>query len=192
MVRDILAKWRAGDRSDRASILLPFLIISIGLGVLAWRSYQLSAHMELGLDTLAMQYAGYAADITARRVDSAGRNELSQAAEELQQAERRPEQQREQSKPESPPRAPEKTRPHMGEQRQAEECRRRCAPVGRIRLFAQPPLVDAVILARGTLGEAKTREFYTSSGLVRSTYDPARLVDRVRGTLREKPLMQSN
>src|ERR1700730_17759997 len=92
MVRRILGKLRsvtgAGDRSDRASILLPFLIISIGLGVLAWRSYELSGRLERGVDTLAMQYAGYAADITARRVDAAVSNELAQAAEELQQLER--------------------------------------------------------------------------------------------------------
>jgi len=65
----IVAKLRAiprkGERSDRASILLPFLIISIGLGVLAWRSYVLSARMESGVKTLAMQYAGYTADSTA-------------------------------------------------------------------------------------------------------------------------------
>ena len=75
MLPSFLAKLkgipRTVDRSNRASILLPFLIISIGLGVLAWRSYQLSARMERGVDTLGMQYAGYAADITARRLDAA-------------------------------------------------------------------------------------------------------------------------
>src|SRR5437660_5513044 len=92
MVRRVLAKLRAiplmGDRSDRASIVLPFLIVAVGLGVLAWRSYLLSARMEHGVDTLAMQYAAYAADITAQRVDSAARNELFAAAEEWQQIER--------------------------------------------------------------------------------------------------------
>src|SRR5438445_11684410 len=76
-------------RSIRVSILLPFLIISIGLGVLAWRSYQLSARMERGVDTLGMQYAGYAADITARRLDAAVRSEFFRVSEDWQQVERR-------------------------------------------------------------------------------------------------------
>ena len=93
MLRSFLARLkaipRAGDRSENASILLPFLIISIGLGVLAWRSYQLSARLEAGVNTLAVQYASYAADITARRIDSAVHNEIFKAAEEWQKEERR-------------------------------------------------------------------------------------------------------
>ena len=45
---------RSGERTDRASILLPFLIISIGLGVLAWRSWQLSTRMEKGVKDRSM------------------------------------------------------------------------------------------------------------------------------------------
>src|SRR5437867_4302300 len=93
MLRSFLARLKAiphaGDRPERASILLPFLIISIGLGALAWRSYLLSARLETGVDTLAAQYAGYAADITARRIDSAVHNELFQASDEWQLIERR-------------------------------------------------------------------------------------------------------
>src|SRR5688572_6020973 len=93
MLQDLLAKLRSlshrGVRSDRVSILLPFFIISIGLGVLAWRSYNLSIRMEQGASTLASQYAAYAADITARRVDAAVRVELSRANEQWQQMERR-------------------------------------------------------------------------------------------------------
>src|SRR5438309_12016607 len=93
MLPSFLAKLkgipRTVDRSNRASILLPFLIISIGLGVLAWRSYQLSAQMERGVETLGMQYAGYAADITARRLDTAARGEIFRASEDWQQVERR-------------------------------------------------------------------------------------------------------
>jgi signal transduction histidine kinase len=80
---------RAGGRPDRVSILLPFVIISIGLGVLAWRSYNLSVRTELGAKTLARQYAGYAAEITASRVDAAARAEMALAAEEWQQLEKR-------------------------------------------------------------------------------------------------------
>jgi signal transduction histidine kinase len=94
MVRAFLAKltsalphWRG--RQDRVSILLPFLIISLGLGALAWRSYHLSAKMEESATRLAGQYAGYAAEITARRVDAAAQAEMTRAAEEWQQMERR-------------------------------------------------------------------------------------------------------
>ena len=82
---------RAGDRPDRAaSLLLPVLIIIIGMSVLAWRSYVLSVRTERGTATLAKQYAAYAADITARRVDNAVRNEITRASEDWQQVERRP------------------------------------------------------------------------------------------------------
>src|SRR5436190_5032473 len=81
---------RAGERPERASsILLPLLIITIGMGVLAWRSYVLSVRAERSTATLAMQYAAYAADFTASRVDAAVRNELARASEEWQQVERR-------------------------------------------------------------------------------------------------------
>ena len=79
MVRDFLAKWksspRSGDRTDHVSpILVPFLIVALGLGVLAWRSYVLSERTERGVDTLAMQYAGYAAQISASRIDACRMN----------------------------------------------------------------------------------------------------------------------
>src|SRR5687768_3994590 len=80
---------RAGRRRDRVSILLPFLIISLGLGALAWRSYNLSVRMEQGATALAERYAHYTAEITALRVDAAVLNELSEAADEWQQLERR-------------------------------------------------------------------------------------------------------
>jgi signal transduction histidine kinase len=80
---------RRGGRPDRVRILLPFLLISIGLGVLAWRSYNLSVRTELGAKTLASQYARYASEITASRVDAATRAEMTAVAEEWQQLERR-------------------------------------------------------------------------------------------------------
>src|SRR5204862_521497 len=93
MFRALLAKLRrasaSGERSERASILVPFLIIAAGLGVLAWRSYQLSVRMERGAKTIAMQYAGYAAEITARRVDAAARSELLRAARRVRGARHR-------------------------------------------------------------------------------------------------------
>jgi signal transduction histidine kinase len=80
---------RRGGRPDRVSILLPFLLISIGLGVLAWRSYNLSVRTELGAKALAVQYARYASEITASRIDAAARAEMTMVAEEWQQMERR-------------------------------------------------------------------------------------------------------
>src|SRR5437016_9476970 len=82
---------RAGDRPDRAaSILLPVCIIIVGMSVLAWRSYVLSVRTERGTATLAKQYAAYAADITARRLDAAVRIELAKASDDWQQFERKP------------------------------------------------------------------------------------------------------
>jgi hypothetical protein len=93
MLEALLAKLkprsRGGERSDRASIAVPFLIIAAAVAMLAWRSYQLSLRMERSANTLAVQYAGYAAEITARRVDTAIRAELFRAAEDWQQTERR-------------------------------------------------------------------------------------------------------
>ena len=80
---------RGGERSDRVSIVVPFLIIAAGLAMLAWRSYQLSERMERGANSLAVQYAGYASEITARRVDNAVRGELTHASEAWQAIERR-------------------------------------------------------------------------------------------------------
>src|SRR5258706_9977486 len=82
---------RAGERPDRAaSLLLPGLIIVVGMSVLAWRSYVLSVRTEHGTATLAKQYAAYAADITARRIDATVRGEVQRASDDWQQVERRP------------------------------------------------------------------------------------------------------
>jgi len=178
MLRTLLARLkaipRAGDRPERASILLPFVIISIGLGVLAWRSYLLSARLEAGVKTLAVQYAGYAADITARRIDTAVHNAIFQAAEEWQQVERRTA-------------VPTSTALQTW-------------------LNSNDWIISAIYVPdydpgssifvsslhdRSVPSVRLTREFYTSSGLVRYTYDPARLLDRVRPLLRQQPLMQT-
>ena len=56
---------RSERMRTRVSILLPFIIISIGLGGLAIRSYSLSVRMEQGANALAEQDAGAAAELTA-------------------------------------------------------------------------------------------------------------------------------
>src|SRR5688572_6660286 len=82
LVNRFRPRYRDGSRPDRVQIIIPLLIISAALGVLAWRSYALSLQMEHGANTLAVQYAGYAAEVTARRVDAAMRTELSRAVED--------------------------------------------------------------------------------------------------------------
>jgi signal transduction histidine kinase len=160
---------RLGGRPDRASILLPFLIIAIGLGALAWRSYHLSFRMERGVKTLAGHYAGYAAEITATRVDAAVRGEMARVADDWQQVERR-----------------------MGEPNftmLSEWIKRYDWIVSAIYLpdydpassiyGAEDPNVDE------RLPEA---EFYTSTGTVSYTYDPQRLLAKVHSVIRQQPL----
>src|SRR5690349_20195937 len=88
----ILAKLRLpsrrGGRPDRVSILLPFLIISIALGALAWRSHVLSVKMERGANQAAQQAAAYAAEIKASRVDAAVATEMLRVSDAWQQNER--------------------------------------------------------------------------------------------------------
>jgi len=177
MVRAFLAKWKAspksGDRPDRvSSILVPFLIVTIGLAALAWRSYVLSARMERGVNTLAMQYAGYAAQISASRIDAAVRGELYRASEEWQQVERR-----------SPSSAELQKWIHDNDW-----------------IISALYLPDAdpstAIFASESAGAAHTgtqltRELYSASGTVRYTYDPALLLVRVRPALAQQPLVQA-
>ena len=178
MLRAFLAKWRvsprAGDRPDHvSSILVPFLIVTIGLAVLAWRSYVLSERMERGVNTLAMQYAGYAADISARRIDAAVHNELYRASEEWQKVERR--------LPSS------------------NELQKWLRDNGWIISALYVPDADpaSAIYASERPGATHSgtrlmRELYSSSGIVRYTYDPALLLARVRPALAHQPLVQAS
>jgi signal transduction histidine kinase len=177
MVRAFLAKWkgspRSGDRPDHvSSILVPFLIVTIGLGVLAWRSYVLSERMERGVNTLAMQYAGYAADISARRIDAAVRNELTKASDEWQQVERR-----------SP--SPAELQKWIRDNDWIISA-----------LYLPDADPSNAIYASERPGTAHTgtrlrRELYSSSGIVQYTYDPALLLARVRPALAHQPLVQA-
>jgi signal transduction histidine kinase len=164
---------RRGAARDSASILLPFLIISIGLGVLAWRSYQLSIRMENGAITLAQQYANYAAEITARRVDTAVRAELFRATEDWQQVERRT------------------AAPTFDALKQW--ITQNEWIVSAIYVPDADPInsfyVSEIPSKRQRGGTRLTREFYTSSGTVRYTYDPARLLARVQATVQQQPML---
>jgi signal transduction histidine kinase len=177
MVRAFLAKWkgspRSGDRPDHvSSILIPFLIVTIGLGVLAWRSYVLSERMEHGVNTLAMQYAGYAADISARRIDAAVHTELDHAAEQWQKMERR-----------SPSSAELQTWIQENDWITSALYLPDADPANAIFASEQP----------GTKHTSTrlARELYTSSGIVRYKYDPALLLARVRPALAHQPLVQA-
>src|SRR5438270_2860282 len=177
MLRNFLAKWkfspRSGDRPDHvSSILVPFLIVTVALGVLAGRSYILSERTERGVDTLAMQYAGYAAQISASRIDAAVGSEQTRASEQWQKAERH-----------SPSSATLQT-----------WIRDNDWIISALYLPDADPS-NAVYASElpGTMhtGARLTRELYSSSGIVRYTYDPARLLARVYPVLARQPLVQA-
>jgi len=179
MLRNFIARLRAAshreDGRKSAPILVPFLIISIGLGVLAWRSYQLSLRMERGANTIAVQYAGYAAEITARRVDTAIRAELFRAAEDWQQTERR---------------SPSPTFEALQQWINSNEW-----IVSVIYVPDADPInsiyVSEITSKKPDANAGKlTREFYTASGTVRYTYDPDRLLARVHPTIKQQPLVR--
>lgn len=176
MVRAFFAKLRlasrGGGRTDRVSILLPFLIISLGLGALAWRSYYLSAKMEESATTLAGQYASYAAEITARRVDAAARSEMARVSEEWQQMERR---------------IGEPTFAMLRDWIVQHEW-----IVSAIYVPDADPASSVYVadpLAKKTAGAVRiSREFFTSTGSVRFTYDAERLLAAVEPAVRQQPL----
>lgn len=163
-----------GRRQDRVRILLPFFIISLGLGALAWRSYNLSVRMEQGANGVAEQYAAYAAEITQSRVDSAIRAEMSSVAEQWQQMERRVD-------------APNFamlsswTSEHKW-------------IVAAIYIPDEDP---ASTIYQAEVGRPRDelrfeREFYSSSGTVRYTYDPKLLLLKVNQALVQPPLVTSS
>ncbi len=176
MFRNLLAKFnrfpREGQRPARVSILLPFLIIAAGMGVLAWRSYQLSVLIQRGASTLAIQYASYAGEITARRADAAIRTELARASEEFQQVERRT----------SVP----------GFAMLQEWINHYGWIVSAIYVPDADPagsIFVSEVQAKGDKPQALTHEFYTASGTVRYMYDPKRLLVHVQGAIRQQPLI---
>jgi len=176
MLRARLTKWKlsppSGDRSDHvSSILIPFLIVIVGLGVLAWRSYVLSERMERGVNTLAMQYAGYAADISARRIDAAVANEVYHATEEWQRAERR-----------SASPAELQKWIHDNNWIISALYVPDADPASAIYASEQPGTIHSVTL---------TRELDSSRGIVQYKYDPSLLLARARPALAHQPLVQA-
>lgn len=179
MYRAFLSKLRSvtadAFSSQRLTIIIAFGIIAVTVGALAWRSYGLSRRMELGANTLAIQYSGYAADITARRVDAALRAELLRASEEWQQLERR-----------------------MGEPTKNAAFEWLSDFDWIISALYIPDLDPASSIFVTELGSSKqtpnksiAREFFTSSGMVRYNYDPDRLLAQVQSAVRQQPLIRT-
>lgn len=175
MLRELFERlthgFRSGNRPQRASVFFPFLIISVALGGLAWRSYQLSIRTERGANALAAQYAEYAAEISARRADAAIRTELAKVSEDWQVAERR---------------APSPASEMLQEWINANGW-----IVSAIYVPDSDPTASiyvSEVASRSTKnGPRLTRDFYTSSGTVRYTYDPSRLVAHIGPVLRQRP-----
>jgi len=159
----ILAKLRLpsrrGGRPDRVSILLPFLIISIALGALAWRSHVLSVKMERGAKQAAQQAAAYAAEIKASRVDAAVATEMLRVSDAWQQNER----------------VGDPSFPALRDWLSAQSWIVSAIyvpdfdPASSIFVSEQPASGSPQVMARN-------REFFTSSGTIRYTYDPRRLL----------------
>ncbi|HYC58849.1 MAG TPA: HAMP domain-containing sensor histidine kinase [Thermoanaerobaculia bacterium] len=178
-IHALLAKLRAllphpGGKRDRVSILLPFLIISAGLMALSWRSYNLSVKTEQGANALAEQYAVYAAEITAGRVDSAVRSELALVSDQWQQMERSVE------------------RPTLASL---------SAWIAQHEWIVSAIYIPDEDIA-GSIYYAEvgpqrreqvriTRELFTASGMVRYVYDPRRLLATVQHAVRQPPLVAS-
>lgn len=163
MFRQLLSKLnfasRRGGRPDRVSILLPFLIISCGLGVLAWRSYYLSVRTEQAAKALALQSAGYAAEITASRVNAAIRAEMAVVSDEWQQMERR---------------VGDPTFVSLRDWIAQQEW-----IVSAIYVPDYDPASSIYVTELSTRSKDDprlTREFYTAKGMIRYTYDPRRLL----------------
>ena len=178
MIQRIRSKFRGlsrgGERSNRFSILLPFLIISAGLGVLAWRSYQLSVKMERGANLLAGQYARYASEITARRLDAAANAELARASDEWQHIERRADMSYSSS---------------LREWLTANNWM-----VSAIYMPDSDPASSVFVTELVTdaeTGQHLVREFFTSTGTVKYTYDPGRLLALAHTVVKQQPLIKS-
>ena len=125
--------------------------------------------MERGVETLAAEYARYSADITARRADAALRTELTNAAEEFQQNERRG------------------STTAVALQHWVEH---HDWMISAIFVPDADPARSVFTGKTRAAGSVLVREFYTSNGLVRYTYDPERLLKHANSVLRDKPLMK--
>ena len=170
----LLTKLRRTLSALRPAIIIPLLVISLALSVLAFRSYQLSVRMERSLETLAVQYLGYAAEMSARRVDAAIRNEIAGALEEWQEIER------------------------STDVPQFELLRQWIDDhpwvVSAIYVPDADPegtvYVAEIVNHSGTMDRLRG-EFYTIGGVLKYSYDPQRLVTVARSVIQLQPVIQT-
>jgi signal transduction histidine kinase len=164
-IRSIFQRGRA----TRASIVIPFIIISLALAVLAYRSYQLSVRMERGLTTLAVQYLGYAAEMTAHRADAAIREQIDNAREDWRQYERSA---------------------GVMDYSAVQQWTLRHPWITSAIYVPDDAPEDSVFVREPEQGDESARvtsEFYTATGMIRYTYDPTRLVEAVRKVVTRTP-----
>lgn len=166
-VRSIFQK---GALTNRASIVVPFIVISCALAVLAYRSYQLSVRMERGLDTLAVQYLGYAAEITASRADNSVRALATNASDDWRQVER--------------------SVGTMDYTALQQWTLRHPWIVSAIYVPDGAP-EDSVFVRESDESVREedriTQEFFTATGTIRYTADAARIVEEIRGVVTRTP-----
>lgn len=156
---------------DRMSVVIAFVVIAAALGVLAWRSYQLSVRMENSLESIAVQYLGYAAEVTARRADANVRNAMSSAWDDWQESERV-----------EPP--------------SYNSLRNWVEKHDWIRSAIYLPDEDpeaAIYVNELKHGadEHMQHEFYTANGTVRYVYDRARLLARMAPAIKQEPMISA-
>ena len=155
-----------------ASVIIPFLVISIAFAALAHRSYQLSVRMEKSLNSFAVHYLVYAAEVSARRTDVAAANERFTAHEQLQQLERT-------------------IAPDFDALQNWLD--RHPWVVSAIYIPDDEPasaIYVTELSPRPVSGERQTHDFFTSGGSVRYTYDALRLLQHVSGKVRGPSISQ--
>lgn len=161
--------FQIGGTTTRASIVVPFIIISLALAVLAYRSYQLSVRMERGLTTLAIQYLGYAAEITASRADAAVQQQIQSAHDDWRQVER--------------------SAGVMDYTALQQWTLRHPWVVSAIYIPDDEP-EDAVYVQEADSepgGTRRSEEIYTATGSIALTYEPDRLVETIRAVMTRTP-----
>ncbi|MGA7617225.1 MAG: HAMP domain-containing sensor histidine kinase [Thermoanaerobaculia bacterium] len=159
--------------SLRRYLILPFLLIALALGALAYRSYQLAVRMEKGLDEFAVQYLAYVAETTARRTDAIIQSELTRSADEWQQIERMIDE------------------PTFGSLQRW--INRNPWIVSAIFVPDIEPensiFVSSINEPASRKNDLLTNEFYTATGTMKYTYDPALLLETTGPTLKTEPVV---
>lgn len=165
---------RLGGVPLRPYVVVPILLISVAVGALAIRSYRLAAKMENGLNEFAVQYLAYVAEITARRLDAAVSMEMTRAFDEWQRIEREVE---------------------VPSYASLQKWLSRNPWVFSAIYLPDVEPEHSIFVSSSRQSEpgdqALMHEFYTASGTLRYTYDPALLLARARRTVDRQPAVRS-